>query len=455
MKFTHAMTVLLMTAPAFAQMNVVNSVSKNGVPEKCFYPEKVLGYTVDKKQIKNFEKLCDIDPYSMNSQNTDKKPALMCPKLMSSSPGLYLIENNSYLETDQFKATVCSTRRPQKTINGVEYKKLAKFKTSLGFTKAHSSVIYNYLSKMVFENLTVPEAVFRTLDYSEQRKESAFAVKQIQRLQIPKTQIIVDSWEWLNQTYSAKLPNTELKFDDTTILGILIKDFKAIQYVELAAGPSTQTETEKNSVYKNVFSEKPIIQNYSQIQKSEIQNLFESQGISEMLVIDSILSQKDRYGSYGNIHYIPYWLKISGSNLDFVKATLEDSEKRVEAAEIKEKQAEGYFLIKRISLLDNDAAIKSPKENSNIKRNVPARIRHLSQRTYSKIQNLNQLFEKSENVQEFKTAFMLKDTEMKNIETNLKSVSEILKTNCKSGFLKLDLNSEDIAAQKTNDNVCE
>lgn len=455
MKMTKALTILLMTAPAFAQMNVVNTLSKNGVAEKCFYPEKVLGYSVDKKQAKNFEKLCDIDPYSMKSQNTDIKPALMCPKLMSSSPGLYLIENNSYLETEQFKSTVCATRRPQKLINGVEYKKLAKFKTSLGFTKAHSSVVYNYLSKMVFENLTVPEAVFRTLDYTEQRKESAFAMKQITRLQIPKTQIIVDSWEWLNQTYAAKLPTTELKFDDSTILGILIKDFKAIQYVELAAGPSSQTETEKNQVYRNVFSEKPIIQNYSQIQKTEIQNLFESQGISEMLVIDSILSQKDRYGSYGNIHYIPYWLKISGSNFDFIKATLEDSEKRVEAAEIKEKQAQGYFLIKRISLLDNDAAIKSPKENSNMKRNVPARIRHLSQRTYSKIQNLNRMFENNQNIQEFKNAFMLKETEMKNIETNLKSVSEILKTNCLSGFLKLDLNSEDIAAQKTNGNVCE
>ncbi len=452
---TQALSILLLTTPAFAQMNVVNSISKNGIAEKCFYPEKVLGYSVDKKQAKNFEKLCDIDPYSMKSQNADKKPALICPKLMSSSPGLYLIENNSYLENDLFKSTVCSTRRPQKMINGVEYKKLAKFKTSLGFTKAHSSVVYNYLSKMVFENLTVPEAVFRSLDYSEQRKESAFAMNQIQRLKIPKTQIIVDSWEWLNQTYSAKLPTAELKFDDSTILGILIKDFKAIQYVELAAGPTNQTETEKNQVYKNVFSEKPIIQNYSQIQKSEIQNLFETQGISEMLVIDFILSQKDRYGSYGNIHYIPYWLKISGSYFDFVKATLEDSEKRVEAAEIKEKQAQGYFLIKRISLLDNDAAIKSPKENSNLKRNVPVRIRHMSQRTYSKIQNLNQLFENNLNVQEFKNAFLLKDSDMKNIEFNLKAVSEILKTNCKSGFLKLDLNTEDIAAQRTNGNVCE
>ena len=79
---TKALTILLMTAPAFAQMNVVNTLSKNGVAEKCFYPEKVLGYSVDKKQAKNFEKLCDIDPYSMKSQNTDIKPALMCPKLM-------------------------------------------------------------------------------------------------------------------------------------------------------------------------------------------------------------------------------------------------------------------------------------------------------------------------------------------------------------------------------------
>ncbi len=401
----------------------------------------------------NFDKLCDIDPYSMSPQNSDKKPTLMCPKLMSSSPGLYLIENNSYLENEKFKSTVCSTRRPQKLINGVEYKKLAKFKTSLGFTKAHSSIVYNYLSKMIFENLTVPEAVFRTLDYSEQRKESNFAVRQIEKLQIPKTQIIVDSWQWLNQIYSAKIPNAELKFNDSTILGILIKDFKAIQYVELAAGPSSQTE--KNQVYKNVFSEKPIIQNYSLIQKSEIQNLFESQGIAEMLVIDSILSQKDRYGSYGNIHYIPYWLKITGSNFDFIKATLEDSEKRVEAKEINEKQAQGYFLIKRIALLDNDAAIKSPKENSNFKRNVPARLRHLSQRTYTKIQTLNRIFENNQNIQEFKNSFMLKDTEMKTIEINLKSVSEILKENCKSGYLKLDLNTEDIAAQRTNGNVCE
>ena len=57
---------------------------------------------------------------------------------------------------------------------------------------------------------------------------------------------------------ATKLPTAELKFDDSTILGILIKDFKAIQYIELAAGPTNQTETEKNQVYKNVFSEKDI-----------------------------------------------------------------------------------------------------------------------------------------------------------------------------------------------------
>ena len=446
--------IFLMSFNSYADMNVTSSMSPNNITERCFYPETVLNFKIEKKQIKNFEKLCSIDPYSADTIN-DTKPAIMCPKLVSSSPGLYLIENEHNLEKSQFKALICSGRRPLKNVNNENYKKLAKFKTSLGFTKAHASVVYNYLSKMVFQNLTVPEAVFRSMDYIELKKETALALEQVKKLQIPKSQIIVDSWTYLNELYMNHKPPTQLKFDDQTILGILIKDLKAIQYVELAAGPTTDSAQEKNLVYQNIFLEKPIIKNYSNIQKNEIQNLIEAQGISEMFVIDTLLSQRDRYGSYGNIHYIPTWLKISENNLDFDQATLDESKSRVLAAEIKEKQAQGFILVKKIALIDNDGAIKNTDQNSNKKRNVISRLRHLPQETYNRIMKLNQQLQDSKNIEDFEHSFLLQESEIKAIVMNLKEISATLKTNCKNGFLKLDLNTEDIAAQKLNGSICE
>ncbi len=454
MKVTTLTAIFLISFNSYAEMNVTSSISPNNVTERCFYPETVLDFTVDKKQIKNFEKLCSIDPYSISTAN-DTKSAFMCPKLVSSSPGLYFIENVGHLEKSQFKSLVCSGRRPLKTAGNDEYKKLAKFKNSLGFTKAHASVVYNYLSKMVFQNLTIPEAVFRSMDYIEMKKETSMAMAQIQKLQIPKSQIIVDSWTWLNQLYSNKKIPDQLKYDDQSILGILIKDFKAVQYVELAAGPSTETTQEKNSVYQNVFFEKPIIKSYLQIQKNEIQNLIEAQGISEMLVLDTLLSQRDRYGSYGNIHYVPAWTKAMANNFEFEKATLDESEQRVLPSEVKEKTAQGFILVKKIALIDNDGAIKNAEQNSNKKRNVISRLRHFSQQTYFKIMKLNQQFEDTKNIENFENSFLLQESEMKAIVTNLKEISATLKANCKNGFLKLDLNTEDIAAQKTNGNICE
>lgn len=454
MKTQFILGSLFVTLGAFAQMHSVNRVSPNQITESCFYPETVLNFSIDAKQKKNLAKLCSIDAYS-NSSDPDIKNALMCPKLTSSSPGIYLIENENRLSTADFKEKICATRRPQKLVDGEEYKKLAKFKTSLGYTKAHSSVIYNYLSKMIFQNLTVPEAVFRTFDYAEQKKEVAFALNQIQKLQIPKTQIIVDSWVWLSQLYKSQKPPTDLKYNDQTILGILIKDIKAIQYVEMAAGPATDSKLEKNMSYQKVFSEKNIIQDYSKIQRTEIQSLIESQGLADMLIIDTLLSQRDRYGSYGNIHYVPEWLKIENNEFIYEKATLDESEKRVNSAEINLKQSQGFLLVKKIALLDNDGAIKNANENSNKKRNVVTRLNHLSQRTYTNLMNLNEQLKNAVNIEKVENAFLLKDSEMATIVANLSEITRTLKNNCKSGFLKLDLNTADITNQKMNGNICE
>ncbi len=454
MKTIIRMTIFLMAFNSYAEMNITSSISPNNVTERCFYPETVLDFRIEKKQSKNLEKLCSIDPYSIDTL-VDTKSAHMCPKLVSSSPGLYLIENEHNLEKSQFKALVCSGRRPSKAVGNDDFKKLAKFKTSLGFTKAHASVVYNYLSKMIFQNLTVPEAVFRSMDYIEMKKETALAMAQIQKLQIPKSQIIVDSWTWLNELYSNKKISDQLKYDDQSILGILIKDFKAVQYVELAAGPATDSLQEKNVVYQNVFLDKPIIKNYLQIQKTEIQNMIEAQGISEMLILDTLLSQRDRYGAFGNIHYIPAWTKVIENNFEFEKATLDEAERYVLKSEIAKKQAEGFILVKKIALIDNDGAIKNADQNSNKKRNVISRLRHISQETYLRIMKLNQQLQVSKNIEDFEHSFLLQDSEVKTILTNLKEISATLKTNCKTGLLKLDLNTADIITQKMSGHICE
>jgi hypothetical protein len=117
------------------------------------------------------------------------------------------------------------------------------------------------------------------------------------------------------------------------------------------------------------------------------------------------------------------------------------------------------FLVKEMILKDNDCAVDVDKRSNEMKRTgALEKIRHMSFETYRKFMNLSKYVEannetvKQHFINELK--FRAKDFEgdSKSFLRNLKYATKVLSDNCRSGFLKLDLDKENYLPGMTKTN---
>jgi hypothetical protein len=385
----------------------LNSLEKSE-GEVCVVPATIpdLGSGVaDPKQTD----LCAIEFYN------DPKIGI-CPKQVNSNPGIepYRIEEGMTQSDFEDKGCVLPEhKRPGK--------KLAKFKSSITCSDTGAILSYYELSQILGGAGMVPPSVFRTMNLESHR------------LQVAKGEAgaLKGSWTLFAQAEASLRTHPELFTHDQKFV-----------YGALSENPTGDTDYEEfegeRANYADgfrAFSQTPIFLEVISAQPMAItktlasaaQKITEMKDMSDMILMDTILNQQDRFGNEAKQEF---YLWIEDGKIESLP------EKKMSVDDI---QSKGAVLVKKLLLKDNDCGVS--KTNWFKKNNVLAQVRHMSAQTYQKFMSFSKAVTANPklyaNYFENQMVYTARDWLL--VSANITDSSAILLANCKSGKLTLDL----------------
>jgi hypothetical protein len=156
------------------------------------------------------------------------------------------------------------------------------------------------------------------------------------------------------------------------------------------------------------------------------------QDLTEITLLDYIFSQQDRVG---NIDYVAYWHWAEG---DQVRVAEADGASPPPAVAGRNPQ-----LIHRSWLNDNDAGGKVKYANFTKKTGMLEKIRHYNPRTYRQLIALDDdLAAKGKLYAYLRDTFGLTEVQLAHAVTGVHEASAILRSSCKAGKLRFDLDPD-------------
>ena len=182
-----------------------------------------------------------------------------------------------------------------------------------------------------------------------------------------------------------------------------------------------------------------------------IQKLFAMRDATEFILLDHLLDQQDRFGNIAYQNRLAYQAtdhktgKIELKIADDMEEYTADKNSGVVISQFQPVQ------FKSMILKDNDCGVS--KENKAKKAGLLNEIAHINPKTYKKLIQLqkemssqivfeNGLSQEKTVAQFFTRNLMFSSTDYKEFMANVNDAVKILKTNCQTGKLKLDLDIE-------------
>lgn len=366
--------------------------SINGVLETCQSASAqgaTFGIKYSKKDLKREAKLCGLDFY--------KSPVK--PKVKNTSPALEIFDE----ETG---------------------KKLAKYKLSTSCSYTPSILGYYHISRLLKVG-QVPVAVLRNLDRKFHIAQAELGVQQTSEMNgwLPK------NWA----TLLSQLQNGSSRItteDKSKSFGALVQNPRGEELYSAMYGSGLKGYT-KSSLAKSAKKRGGVEKQFSKT-FSNLPKLFALKDYTDMLVIDAILSQFDRYG---NVDYWKYYYFVEEGELKRKK--YKEGRPEVDA-----KMAEkGAIVLKRILLKDNDCGIAF--RNRTLDDKALRKIRHFSKETFENVKKFRALLSDPNFVEFLKNDLLFKDSDVQKIKGNTEHVFELINTGVEKGKIYLDLNPED------------
>jgi hypothetical protein len=228
----------------------------------------------------------------------------------------------------------------------------------------------------------------------------------------------------MGKKYSKKI----FTIDNKQLFGAMQKDVKHEEkYKEF------YIKNVKNS-YRHLtsqpFVKKLLRQNINA--KTSVAMLYQLKDYSDMLVIDYILSQEDRFG---NMAYKDYYYFINDAG-EIQRSRIRDSESELST----EQSDPNLYKVRRLVLKDNDCGVNRLNRTKQSK--IMSKIRHMSLNTYQSLLKLEANIE-TENLEHFfKNELLFSTKDWENFEHAIQNLKSILQKNCRSGRLSLDLNPQ-------------
>lgn len=401
-----------------------------GAPEElCVLPKHLPGADYKKDDDKSETELCSYSFFGARPReaNAPFKEVAICPKLSSTNPGTDVQDLLPGKSREQTEAEICAKEdRPTKL--------LAKYKQSITCSYTPSILGYYHLSRALGGVGDVKPAVVRTMDLAEHKKITAEAL-QILRAQAagdyPKASWL--SFQSAEANPAATSKKDALYTDDLKqIYGGLQENARGeAKYSEInrrGAEPNIMGPFTRTAPFTKLVDGRPIAQIAGRTLAESAQTVTNIKDLSEMLLIDYLMSQQDRFGNIHEIDYY-YFTKADGSLDKVKKSKVDDGETPMPA---------GGVLVKKIILKDNDCG--GPQKTNHVKNaGTLKQIRHMNAQTYKNLRWMAQSFGQGSDTVKFFMAealFGQKDVDM--LRANLNQASADLYAQCKAGKLLLD-----------------
>jgi hypothetical protein len=412
--------------------------SPNGVQEVCVIPKHYPDIKYKKKNLKKEVELCS---YNFYPSNDSAQPTVaLCPKTNSTNPGVNIFEIDTAKgqSKQSLEASKCA---------GAD--KIGKYKNSTSCSYTPALLGYYHLSQILGGIGRVPPAVLRTMD-----KKTHIAIANKGIAQTPAAELINQTWRGLlsilNQGLAHPKKDLVLSDDGNQSYGAFIQNPKkeGIYKLLFNAGPDRAVAfRDKNPIFAAVRDRNSLDKIVSsQWNQANVQKLLAMRDVTEFIILDHILDQQDRFG---NIAYQPrfaYFKKDEAADTD-MDLTLENDADDF----TKDSQAgltdpsKPAVAINSMILKDNDCGVS--KTNVVKAAGLLKYVAHMNPKTYKKLLKFQASVANNKSFFTSNLMFTQKDYDEMVINTN--DAVNILKTNCKSGALKLDLDVEEYLSKGT------
>ena len=444
--------------------------------ERCFIPQKFPA--IDPQKIKNNYsendletelELCQVDTNIQQPliRNTQSAYAVgLCPKLHNTNPGLELYEIPETTNKNDLEKMICD-----QTSTLRDASKLAKYKISTSCSYTPSILAYYHVSRILGGLLDVPPAVLKTLQAEEYKKTVLKGQKTL-----AKGGTIALTWKNLLKQLSSPTADKRGPYlfttDSKQVYGTLLKNIKneaAFAEISNDSGGEQIARAKdfmKEQVYLDLINSRQASQIIStDWNQANVQKLQLMADASDMLMIDYMLRQEDRFN---NIAYKVEITGIANNEIKTVQSKKADDLEKITKTQEKFKELypnANAFPVKRIILKDNDCGVAV--ENGVARTSIVAELKmldplkHIKKSTYDQIQRFAGVMNSSNTAQFTKDFFMNETTMTANdytrFQNNTKTLAETIKLKCQKGllFLDLDLDQHFIAKAVHSLSLCD
>ncbi len=434
--------------------------------EVCVVPKKLAGGEYSKKDLEMEINLCNLDVNGA-SANTG-----ICGKTASTNPGVEFFRVPKGMTAAALEAKDCeiSADTTQKLkaqdikANGLpkgatsekdvddgayEAKKLAKYKLSTSCSYTPAILGYYHVSRALGGLNQVPPAVLRTMDIKRHLQVGNETMAKL-RASGEASDVIGLTWgsllKFLNAGASSSKKDVLMTDDFQQSYGALqANPTKEEKYSELYNGGSDQNIRAQNFRDKNVI--------YSKLKKSasirdivstnwtteNVQLLQQMKNVADMILMDTMLSQEDRFG---NVHFTMDYYYMKDGNVK--------RESKMSAEDVKNLRA---VRVKNMMMKDNDCGVN---RTNHLKVNkLLAGLAHFNPETYHKLLQLNTSLATEDTRLFFRRETMMNESDFAQFKANVGYAVSTLQTACKKGALKLDLDLDGHFASAKQNTSCE
>ena len=436
--------------------------SPRGLTEACVALTPVPGGMYSDADRSEEASLCAIDFYSGDYA--------LCPKTFSTSPGtlIYPLSGGPYAgRAAEFEAGHCVAGHIE--LKGVAASPVS-FKMTMNApdtsaTFAPAAWLYYHLSRYFRTDVYVPVSVYRSMD----RKTHLERVSK-RGLEASgrggSSAMNRAGWRRLvagDQDPDTYRPSAELYTPDGAIFGALLQPSGRRYGAELNGtrrsgwGAGQNRDFQETAPFLALRHDAPLAQAIEhgtqtaardpELRKamgdtpSSVQMVFWMKELTEIVILDYILSQQDRIG---NIDYRNFWYWHQDGEARRLPAVDGTPPARIAAHD--------PVLLRRTYLNDNDAGGRVPYANFAKTTGMLEKLRHISPETYSRLLALATDFEEQGELYSWlQETFGLSDQQFDQIVTNTRLAAETLHDSCVHGRLRFSLDPEEMLIHGSTD----
>lgn len=397
-------------------------------------------YTDDDR--KKEDKLCNADFYADKTAADDQKAVVLCPKVVSTNPGVSVFELPDGQTKEALQAdAVCGNTSNSSPLGGLE--KVGKFKQSLWCSHTGAIIGAYHVSRALGNIAGVPPAVLRTMDKNS-HKVIVDEGARITRGKYSEAAFIRRNWNALwpclhDGRSDCGMPGTpsanlyirgpRLWDDDVEAShyqsGHLVGAFMSNasedgNYPGLTTIDSVKTHASYVPLTRQGLA---LAKDFSQ---ATVQGILGMKDMSDFLVLDAIIEQQDRFSTGGGNMSKKGYLVWRDSATGELKS---------ERADKKKDAPEDAIAVTRMVIEDNDCGLRRGMRSRYEPLLQP--IRHLAPSTYKGLQDLAKEIDGQRKL--FTDGMAMTDREFDRLAENVKFVASSFAQKCSSGQLELDL----------------